>query len=169
MLCFVYRMQFLICDFYDEKAILLELIMYSLGAILIVGLFCNFCLIKPADEHVGCCISSRNCNSSLGLSLIASISFYYQLVGFIGLLGFCTYLATPLWDISLYVFASLQLWILTRAIHPGSNNCCCCKREHILDRSVLELVAGGERASGYGQVDVEETKLTPLSPQLQSQ
>merc|ERR1712129_440212 len=168
MLCFVYRMQFLICDFYDEKAILLELIMYSMGAILIVGLFCNFCLIKPANEHVGCCVSSCNCNSSLGLGLIASISFYLQLVGLVDFLGFTNNLAALLWDLSLYVFASLQLWILTRAIHPGSNNCCCCKREDILDRTVLELVGVGG-ASGYGQVDVEETKLTPLSPQLQSQ
>merc|ERR1712129_662925 len=168
MLCFVYRMQFLICDFYDEKAILLELIMYSMGAILIVGLFCNFCLIKPANEHVGCCVSSCNCNSSLGLGLIASICFYLQLVGLVDFLGFTGSLADLLWDLSLYVFASMQLWILTRAIHPGSNNCCCCQRGDILDRTVLELVAG-DGASGYGQVAVEETKLTPLSPQLQTQ
>eukprot|EP01084_Bolivina_argentea_P013501 25356_1 len=96
----------------------------------IVTLFLNCCLIKKSNEAGGC-------NSGLSLGLIIVVSYYFQMFWYflfimISRLTYNNYnnqYEQPgwfvIWDLAILIFASFQLWILTRAMHPANANCGC--------------------------------------------
>ena len=95
--------------------------------ILIVTLFLNCCLIKKSNEAGGC-------NSGASLGLLIVISYYFAMAWYVlwictTRLGYWSNYEQPGWyvfyELGLFVFASMQLWILTRAMHPVASNCGC--------------------------------------------
>ena len=115
--------------------------------VLIITLFLNCCLIKRSNESGGC-------NSGVSLGLIIVISYYF-LNTIIGLFTFSTRLGYNdfddpgqgwyiLYEFGMYIFVSIQLWIMLRAMHPVNANCGC-TQDGSGDGNVI-LTAGGNLA-----------------------
>eukprot|EP01083_Nonionella_stella_P149602 475431_1 len=87
--------------------------------IVAIALLLNFCLLNQSNERGGC-----NCGVTLGLLIVISYylflfimfmeSFYWLHIDWRGI-----------WQIAVYIFGSMQLWILSRAMHPANANCGC--------------------------------------------
>eukprot|EP01083_Nonionella_stella_P170164 578468_1 len=97
-------------------------LIYSLLSplILAVALCLNFCLHNQSHERGGC-----NCGVILRLLMVIS---YYFLMGLLVLYSniFDGYFRWyEVWEIAVYLFGSMQLWILSRAMHPANANCGC--------------------------------------------
>eukprot|EP01083_Nonionella_stella_P185445 676225_1 len=95
--------------------------------ILVIALMLNLCLLRKSNESGGC-----NCGVSLGL--MAVISYYFQMLVFVGIViaswaERSNDVEEPgwyvLWEFAMFIFGSMQLWILTRAMHPVNANCGC--------------------------------------------
>mmetsp|Transcript_65419 Transcript_65419/g.104171 ORF Transcript_65419/g.104171 Transcript_65419/m.104171 type:complete len:481 (-) Transcript_65419:108-1550(-) len=96
-------------------------------AVLVISLFLNCCLMKKSNEAGGC-------NSGASLGLIIVVSYYFALAWYIlftlvtSLSWYSDYEAPGwyvLWELSLFAFGSMHLWVLNRAMHPVAANCGC--------------------------------------------
>eukprot|EP01083_Nonionella_stella_P170165 578470_1 len=89
--------------------------------IVAVSLLLNCCLLNESNEKGGC-----NCGVTLGLLIVIS---YYFMMGWLAILLVSTsYYGNGwllIWKIGVWVFGSMQLWILSRAMHPANANCGC--------------------------------------------
>eukprot|EP01083_Nonionella_stella_P276769 940710_1 len=64
------------------------------------------------------------------------------------------------WDIAAYVFGSMQLWILSRAMHPANTNCGCV-HDGIGDGNVTS--SGQPQAMVMMQVAATQSEVKPIA------
>eukprot|EP01083_Nonionella_stella_P305787 1068205_1 len=119
LLFLVYHLLVMCDDIYSNWSLLALMALSPL--IVAVSLLLNFCLLNQSNESGGC-----NCGVTLGLLIVIS---YYFMMGWLAILLVSTsYYGNGwllIWKIGVWVFGSMQLWILSRAMHPANANCGC--------------------------------------------
>eukprot|EP01084_Bolivina_argentea_P237077 398535_1 len=119
LLFLVYHLLVMCDDIYSNWSLLAVMALSPL--IVAVSLLLNCCLLNESNEKGGC-----NCGVTLGLLIVIS---YYFMMGWLAILLVSTsYYGNGwllIWKIGVWVFGSMQLWILSRAMHPANANCGC--------------------------------------------
>eukprot|EP01083_Nonionella_stella_P149601 475429_1 len=173
LLFLVYHLLVMCDDIYSNWSLLAVMALSPL--IVAVSLLLNFCLLNQSNESGGC-----NCGVTLGLLIVIS---YYFILGWLlvyGVLRIFIYSDYSyhepsgwlgIWKAAVWVFGSMQLWILSRAMHPANANCGC---EHDGSGDGDINVSSAPNPSGLTQTVVvvpnaASSEIQPIAPSAVNQ